>query len=221
MATFAIGDIHGCLTALNTLIGAVRPGRDDAVVLLGDYVNRGPDARGVIDRILYFQNETHVVALRGNHDAAMLDAQHDEKALRYWLKIGGEATLASYPGGTLGDVPPDHWKFLEHGCRDWHETAERIFVHATVDPKRDMDEQTFEDLRWARLEGNKKGHKSGKTVICGHTSQREGVPLDLGHTICIDTGCVYGLWLTCLDVDTGHYWQTNQSGAVREGDLSR
>ena len=221
MATYAIGDIHGCLRAFDTLLRAVAPGRDDTVVLLGDYVNRGPDARGVIERILYLKNETNLVALRGNHDAAMIDARENEKALGYWLRIGGEATLASYPGNSIETIPPDHWDFLVAYCRNWYETDSRIFVHATVDPRLDLDQQTTESMHWVRLEKDARAHKSGKTVICGHTSQKSGRPLHLGHTTCIDTGCVYGLWLTCLDVNAGAYRQANEAGSVREGHLGR
>jgi len=219
MATYAIGDIHGCLDAFLAIIRAVGPEREDTVVLLGDYVNRGPDSRGVIDRILFLRNETRVVALRGNHDATMIEARESQKALDYWKRIGGEATLESYPGGRLDGVPPDHWEFLVDGCRDWYETDSHIFVHATVDPKKDLADQPRETLHWERLDEKAKPHKSGKTVICGHTSQRDGSPLDLGHTICIDTGCVYGLWLTCLDVQSGRLWKANLRGEIREGHL--
>jgi serine/threonine protein phosphatase 1 len=221
MSVYAIGDIHGCLRALLTLLRELRPSTDDTVVLLGDYVNRGPDSRGVIERILYLRNETNLIALRGNHDAAMIDARRDEEARRYWRRIGGDSTLASYPGGTLEDVPPDHWSFLIDGCRDWHETETHIYVHATLDPRLDPEEQSTESLYWARVDQGTKPHKSGKTVICGHTSQRSGRPLDLGHTVCIDTGCVYGLWLTGVDVASGRVWQTNQGGEIRTGQMGR
>lgn len=217
--TYAIGDIHGCITAFTTMLRAVAPGKDDTVVLLGDYVNRGPDVRGVIERILYLRNETNVVALRGNHDAVMIDARRDERARKYWSRIGGEATLSSYPGGTLESVPPDHWSFLVDGCRDWYETDTHIFVHGVLDPAKDLEAQTTDSLYWEKLSDDAKPHKSGKTVICGHTAQRDGTPLDLGHTVCIDTGCVYGLWLTCLDVGTGRLWQTSEGGEVREDRL--
>lgn len=219
MATYAIGDIHGCLDAFLALIRAVGPEREDTVVLLGDYVNRGADSRGVIDRILYLRNETRVVALRGNHDATMIEARKGAKALEYWKRIGGDATLESYPGGRLDGVPPDHWEFLVDGCRDWYETESHIFVHATLEPKKKLEDQPQQALHWERLDEKAKPHRSGKTVICGHTSQRDGRPLDLGHTICIDTGCVYGLWLTCLDVQSGRMWQSNLRGQVREAHL--
>lgn len=222
MPTYAIGDIHGCLRALERVLGAVRPSRDDTVILLGDYVNRGPDSRGVIDRILYLKNETNLIALRGNHDATMIAARGKDGLGSSWRQMGGAPTLASYPGGSLDGVPPDHWDFLVEYCRDWYETPTHIYVHATADPKLDMADQTTHELYWQRLNPRAKPHRSGKTVVCGHTSQRDGRPLDLGHTVCIDTGCVYGLWLTGLEVETGHYWQVSDAPGVtrtREGQL--
>lgn len=221
MATYAIGDIHGCLKAFETILGMARPGRDDTVVALGDYVNRGPDSRGVIERMLYLKNETNLVALRGNHDASMVESRDNERMRRQWLRIGGKMTLESYAGGSLDGVPHGHWEFLSNFCRDWHETDTHIYVHATVDPNRGLGEQSIEDLHWERLTSKAKAHQSGKKVVCGHTSQRSGLPLDLGHTVCIDTGCVYGLWLTCLEVETGRYWQSNEEGLTNEGSLGR
>jgi len=221
MSTYAIGDIHGCLDAFNWLLVIASPGRADTLVTLGDYVNRGTDVRGVLDRMLYLKNETNLVALRGNHDAAMLAARASDENLRAWARIGGTATLASYPGHSLDGVPAEHWDFLENQCRNWYETPTHIFVHATVDPRLPLDKQTEDDLHWNRVNERTKPHRSGKTVVCGHTSQRSGRPLDLRHTVCIDTGCVYGLWLTCLDVDTGKYWQVNNEGGTRSGKLRR
>lgn len=220
MATYAIGDIHGCLRALETMLDAIGPGRDDTVVTLGDYVNRGPNSRDVIERLLYLRNATNLVALRGNHDATMVESRGNERMLGQWKRIGGETTLTSY-SGSLENVPAEHWEFLDEFCRDWYETDTHIYVHATADPNREMTGQTLEDLHWERLSNRAKPHRSGKTIICGHTSQRDGRPLDLGHTICIDTGCVYGLWLTGLEVETGRYWQTGEAGQKRESALSR
>jgi serine/threonine protein phosphatase 1 len=216
MPTYAIGDIHGCRNALDRILGVVRPSRDDTMILLGDYVNRGSDSRGVIDRILYLQNETNLIAIRGNHDASMVAAREDPRARQMWQRIGGDATLGSYPGRSLDGVPPDHWSFLTEFCRDWYETGTHIYVHATVDPNRDMGEQSTDNLYWQRLDPRAKAHRSGKKVICGHTSQHGGRPLDLGHTVCLDTGCVYGLWLTCLEVETGRYWQASDAPEVKK-----
>jgi serine/threonine protein phosphatase 1 len=95
-------------------------------------------------------------------------------------------------------------------------------VHANAHPDKALSDQSNLTLFWEKFEGSPaatRPHISGKTLICGHTAQMSGRPKNLGHAICIDT-CPYADgWLTCLDVDTGHYWQANQEGASREGTL--
>lgn len=219
MSTYAIGDIHGCLGALDRILELVQPTSADTVVTLGDYVNRGPNARGVIDRVIEIGQRLSLVSLRGNHDSMMLAARGGSRERLDWVSMGGAATLESYPGGSLEGVPEEHWEFLSNFCRDWYETDTHLYVHASVNPGKPMAKQKVHDLHWKRLGRGTAPHSSGKTVICGHTAQRSGEPVDLGHTICIDTGCVYGLWLTCLEVETGRYWQTKEEGWSREGHL--
>ena len=111
-------------------------------------------------------------------------------------------------------------RFLE-GCADYHETDTHIFVHANYYPDLPMDEQPVGMLRWESLrETTPSRHESGKTVIVGHTSQKGGEILDLGHLLCIDTNCHGGGWLTALDVGSGRYWQANEQGQVRAAALS-
>jgi serine/threonine protein phosphatase 1 len=209
----AIGDIHGCTTALDALLALVAPTPEDLIITLGDYVDRGPDSRGAIDRLLKLSKTHHLIALRGNHDIMMLDALRGE-APGAWWSVGGSQTLASYQGGSLADVPESHRAFLER-TRDWYETQTHFFVHANVDPARPLGEQNDGLLFWEQLHDMPLPHMSGKIMICGHTSQKTGVPLNLGHAVCIDTW-VYGKgWLTCLEVRTGKIWQANQRGETR------
>jgi serine/threonine protein phosphatase 1 len=140
-----------------------------------------------------------------------------------WLSVGGTQALASYgrapgPMGRLEDVPPEHWAFLDDDLADWHETDTHLFVHAGLDPGLPMDEQTELMLFWEFLNPEwGYQHVSGKTVVCGHTSQRSGQVLDLGSTVCIDTYAYGGGWLTCLDVHARRYWQADVMGRAREG----
>lgn len=219
--TLTIGDIHGCLTALETLLEAVEPGPEDVVVTLGDYVDRGPDSRGVIDRLLRLSGETQLYPLLGNHEVMMVGAWRDGQETN-WLEYGGEQTLESYGSptkqGTFADVPDHHWDFLTTACAWYHESSQHLFAHAGLQPDTPIAEQIPLWLFWEKLNPETAlAHCSGKTVVCGHTPQRDGLPLNLGHTICIDT-FVYGEdgWLTCLDVDTGEYWQANQAGESRK-----
>jgi serine/threonine protein phosphatase 1 len=218
MRVLAIGDIHGCLQAFETLLDAVQPTPEDLLVLLGDYIDRGPDSRGVLERILRLKQTHRLVTLCGNHEQMMLEARISPEVHSGWLASGGVATLWSYGSdgkpGTLDDVPDEHWSFLE-GCQDWLETERWLFVHANLDAAQPVEQQSVAILRWQKFD-NPLPHMSGKTMICGHTRQSGGVPCNLGHAICIDTW-VYGEgWLTCLEPSTGHLWQANQHGRRRE-----
>ena len=200
----------------------VAPRPDDRIITLGDYVDRGPDSRGVIDRLIPLFDSGQLVALRGNHDQMMVQAR-DRYDRRMWLAVGGKQTLESYghwPGDEDYDrVPERHWRFLEKDCLDHHETDTHFFVHANVYPDLPLPEQPTYMLLWEKLDGPVL-HMSGKVLVCGHTRQASGVPLDLGSSVCIDTG-VYDSegWLTCLHVESGKYWQANQRGQTRKGYL--
>jgi serine/threonine protein phosphatase 1 len=224
MRLLAIGDIHGCLGPLDDLLSWVDVRADDQLVFLGDYVDRGPDSCGVLTRLIALRLQRRVVCLRGNHEIMMLEAWkggRDDKKM--WLSVGGVQTLGSYgtaPGrtGTFSDVPREHWDFLEHNLLDYYETERFIFVHAGVSYGVDMDEQADNVLYWEFL-GNEMRHQSGKTVVVGHTSQKTGEPKVVPGAACIDTYCHGGGWLTCLDAETGRYWQTDALGRRREGQL--
>src|SRR5262245_2164924 len=117
--TIAIGDIHGCSAALAALIDVVSPTPDDTLVTLGDYIDRGPDSRGVIDQLMALAGRCRLVPLAGNHEEVLADALADIAGLRRWLTLGGADTLRSYgwtPGGprrALADwIPAAHGTFL-------------------------------------------------------------------------------------------------------------
>jgi serine/threonine protein phosphatase 1 len=216
MRTLAIGDIHGCLNALDLLLARVDLRADDRLIALGDYVDRGPDSRGVLDRLIRLHEAGQLIALRGNHDAMMLDARK-ARGRSLWLAVGGCETLSSYgvafpDAFRITDIPDRHWRFLEEDLVDWHEIDTHFFVHAGVYYDIPLAEQPEDVLLWEKL-ADPLPHVSGKVMVCGHTKQPSGVPLNLGHAICIDTG-IYEPdgWLTCLDVRTGQYWQANQRG---------
>lgn len=223
MRVLAIGDVHGCLEPLDALLDWVRPGPDDTVVTLGDYVDRGPDTKGVLDRLIGLKREgLRLVCLRGNHELMMLAARDGRSDLKMWLSVGGVQALASYAPGSkqvasgLLAIPAAHWEFLEYNLLDYYETETHIFVHAGVYPDHDLDEQPENMLYWEFLPEAMR-HQSGKTVVCGHTSQKSGEPKVIPGAVCIDTYCHGGGWLTCLEAGTGRYWQTNLRGDRREG----
>jgi serine/threonine protein phosphatase 1 len=226
MRILAIGDIHGCSVALRTLLDAVAPTPEDLLITLGDYVDRGPDSPGVLDLLLELHATGRLIALRGNHEQMMTDARDDLSNRREWCGCGGKETLQAY--GILAwhylertempAIPEAHWQFLERALVDYYETETHVFVHANLDPDRPFAEQPGSVLRWQGLRPERtRPHGSGKVMICGHTEQRSGVPLNLGHAICIDTYAYGSGWLTCLDVASGEYWQANRLGQVRSG----
>ncbi len=214
----AIGDIHGASTALNTLLEGVKIRPDDTLVTLGDYVDRGPDSRAVLERLCQLQHTTRLVSLRGNHEVAMLAAFHSRRGLEDWLGIGGDAALRSYNTTSLADIPRHHVEFIQ-SLRSSHETERHFFVHANAEPDRELAEQDDYTLYWQPLTSAPARHMSGKVMICGHTPQRSGIPKNWGTAVIVDTAAGHGGWLTCLDVRSGRYWQADEAGRTREGEL--
>ena len=153
----------------------------------------------------------------------MLAARNSDEGFANWMAVGGKETLASYSPfddpGRLADVPDSHWEFLENHLRDFYETERHFFVHANAYPHLPLADQPDYMLFWEHIDQWTSPHVSGKIMICGHTSQNTGLPLNLGFAVCIDTAACKGRWLTCLEVETGYYWQANEYGQTREAFL--
>jgi serine/threonine protein phosphatase 1 len=209
MSLYAIGDLHGCPDELEVVLDAVAPGTGDTVVFLGDYVDRGPAVRRLVDRLLRLDAEPFTsVFLKGNHEDMLLayvgvGGLHGE----VYLENGGGMTLASYgvPAGTArGDatrarLPEDHLAFFQR-CRMCHLAPPFLFVHAGIRPGIALTDQSDEDLLWIREEFFLRRHALPYTVVFGHTPSREA-RVDLPYSLGLDTGLVYGNKLSCLDVD--------------------
>lgn len=221
MRTLAIGDIHGCNTALTTLLKQLGLRPDDKLIFVGDYIDRGPASRQVIETLLELKKSFSPVFLRGNHEVMILDARRDPLKANLWRSYGGLEALESYGAGFrkrwASAIPEEHWKFIESTVR-FLETETHIFVHACLDPELDLNDQPDWLLYWEFLD-RLKPHKSGKQIICGHTPQRSGKIKNLGFALCIDTAPASGGWLAALDVDAGNYWQANERGQTRRGAL--
>lgn len=212
--TLAIGDIHGCDAALAALLDALQPAAEDLLIVLGDFVDRGPHSRQVIERLLQLQQHCQLIVLRGNHEAMLLDGLEDEDERHFWLTFGGQATLDSY-GGSLPDIPLEHLEFLRNSLR-FYETTTHLFVHANYQPQLPLEHQPEVLRMWTHLGVQLPGpHVSGKTAVVGHTPQLDGEVLDLGHLICLDTFCYGGGWLTAMDVVTRQIWQAAAYGRLR------
>jgi serine/threonine protein phosphatase 1 len=221
MRTLAIGDIHGCSASLKAVLEVAEVTPSDFLIFLGDYIDRGPDSKGVVARIIELSEQQNVVALRGNHEVMILSARDDALQSNLWRSYGGDEALRSYGAGYSDQwqcfVPPEHWSFFER-TKPWFETETHIFVHATLAPELDLPDQPDYVVYWESCVIQLR-HKTGKTVVCGHTPQRSGFPTMGEYCVCIDTGVNSGGWLTCLDVDSGRFWQANERGARRLGNL--
>lgn len=214
--TIAIGDIHGYAAALHALLRAIDPQPDDTLVALGDYIDRGPDSREVIERMIALRQQCQLVPLLGNHDEMLLNiCQGKMELMSGWMLFGGDATVASYYGNVPDDVPREHVEFLQE-CGRVYETERHFFVHANYYPNLELQQQPSEALRWESLRDRRPlPHCSGKIAVVGHTAQRDGEILDLGFLKCIDTWIYGNGWLTALDVDTGQVWQADKEGRMR------
>ncbi len=208
---YAIGDIHGCAAQLSALHAAIaadladRPVAAPLLLHIGDYVDRGPDSRGVIERLCQGApiNGVPTVNLLGNHENTMLDALGGERAAATdWLFGGGRPTLESY--GADPDGPRDQWRaalpaphldFL-HGLALSHREGGYAFVHAGVRPGVALDAQARDDLLRMRQPFLYSEADFGAVVVHGHTPVKH--PVVRHNRIAIDTGAVFGGSLTCL-----------------------
>lgn len=214
MRVLAIGDIHGCYRSLSTLVDSVAIEPDDILITLGDYIDRGPDSKAVLDWLIEREKTGRLIPLIGNHEKMMQTARHGQPYLDAWLGCGGRAALRSYGSDDLDAVPDQHWDFLDR-CRMYYELKTHFFVHANALPDYALEDQPDYALVWESL-SKPVPHESGRVMVCGHTPQRGGKPLNLEHTICIDT-CAHGNgWLTCFDIRSGKCWQSNEQGETRQ-----
>ena len=197
--TYAIGDIHGCLNKLKDLVNQCQldAGKHPTkFVFLGDYIDRGPDSRGVVEFLINLQSQQPdlIVCLAGNHEELALGAlcadQYD-----HWLQNGGDATLRSYGIGLAEDLPPHHIDWL-NTLVDQHDDGRRLFVHAGIDPARPLDQQDDHDLRWMREPFLSDDRDYGRLIVHGHTPLLTSMPDQRHNRLNLDTGAVYGGPLT-------------------------
>ena len=219
-----IGDIHGFITPLNLLLDHLKPDLEDTLVTLGDYIDRGPHSKDVLFKLIQLKPITNLKMLIGNHDLMFLESIHFKRFNTDWLLYGGLQTLESFgvdlanPDFELFDA--EIVDFLKSECSRYWEDEKHIFVHAGVDPLIPLDQQSDKLLFWDKLDPNFSGHQSGKKVVCGHTRQTSGIPLNLGHLLCLDTNVYGGGWLTCCDLNSMEYWQANALGEFRQAKIT-
>ena len=219
---FVVGDIHGCAAELEVLLAALPLAAGDTLACLGDYCDRGPDSKRVIDLLLDLEARATfaTVFLRGNHEDMWLGFMgRDGHWGEAWIANGGDKALASYglaansvPATVAPALPPTHLAFLDR-LGLYHDTPTHLLVHAGIDPRRPFAEQDSEELLWIREPFLDAPHGLGRTIVFGHTPSRE-VRVDLPYKIGIDTGCVYGGALTCLSASENYLWQVRLGSRV-------
>lgn len=231
---YAIGDIHGQLAMLEAALQRIEAdgGPDARVVFLGDYTDRGPDSRGVVDLLARGQAEgRNWVCIKGNHDRmfSMFMEDHprnDDRLLvgYHWLhpRIGGVETLQSY-GVDVAErerihqvhdrarsaVPPEHLSFLD-GLKTAHQEGEMLFVHAGIRPGLPLEQQTEEDLVWIRQEFLTDTRAHPWLVVHGHTHVKRAE--HHGNRVNLDTGAGYGHPLTAAVFEGRDCWLLTDEG---------
>jgi serine/threonine protein phosphatase 1 len=237
MRTYAIGDIHGQLDMLKAAhahieADKIRVGDPDAQIIhLGDYVDRGPDSKGVIDYLMDgMANGKPWQAIMGNHDQMFCyfvrdGIAHDDeiKADLSWLnpRLGGDTTLASYgvtsvdgefEAGMLASqkaVPEEHLQFLENLPLKI-QVGNYVFVHAGVRPGVPLEEQTRNDMIWIRDGWLDYTGELPYMVVHGHTAIEN--PTHFGNRIDIDTGAGRGRYLTAIVVEDDEQFVITATG---------
>ena len=217
-----MGDVHGCLAALDAVVNAIDLDPSDSLILLGDFVDRGPDSAGVLDRLIELRERCFLFTIMGNHDELMLDVLEERMwNLGKWLMYGGQQTLKSYGTDSVSDIPKAHIEFLK-GCLPYCETEHHFFTHANYLENKPLPKTPDQVLRWESLQARSPGpHYSGKMAVLGHTAQKDGCLLYRGHLLCLDTYCYGTGCLTAFDVGTGEYWQANRQGNLLKHEIFR
>lgn len=181
----AITDIHGELSKLESVLSKIETRDDDIFVFMGDYIDRGPNSKGVIDRVIA-QSETHkCIYLIGSHEYAYLHARQKDSYYDYlFWNYGGPATVKSY--GSFENIYKTHGEFLDN-LQFYYLTDNYLFVHAGINPRYSLEEQDETDFVYIRSAFYNHPHNLPQKIIFGHTEFSE--PQIQKDKICIDLGC--------------------------------
>jgi len=219
---YAIGDIHGRFDLLFQLMRAIvsdvnmRERAQKRIVILGDFIDRGPDSAKIVEALTTLRTDERVIVLKGNHEAALVDGiRGDRSALEAWIDFGGDATLRSYGAKDDEIWPADTRKLVDNVRRiipapvvDWLEdlpvtysAGSYLFVHAGIKPGVALTKQRDDDLLWVRDEFTSSTADHGAIVVHGHT---------ISERVCVEPNRI--------GVDTGAYRTGRLSAVGLEGD---
>ena len=190
---FAIGDIHGCKRTFQKLLEEINIRKSDTIFCIGDYIDRGPDSKGVIDLILDLRKRGfRVSTLRGNHEQMMMESDAKRTDFMDWNINGGDTTLESFGVASFHDFAPEYKDFFKR-TRYYFESGPFIFVHAGLNFG---PEDLFEDrdaMLWMRNITIDKKKLGDRIIIHGHTPRplEEIVNPERDDVYNLDAGCVY------------------------------
>lgn len=199
MHIFAVGDIHGCYDLLQKLMEKIPVRMSDLLVFLGDYIDRGSHSREVVDFLINLEKKREkdkTIFLMGNHEKMFLDYLNGKNEDLFFAN-GGMKTVKSYTNKGRLYLPPTHLEFFK-SLRVYFETDDYFFVHAGVQPGLSLTEQKEEDMLWIRGEFIFSDFRFNKKIVFGHTPSKNFLPYFDSNKIGIDTGAVYGGFLTAI-----------------------
>ncbi len=207
MRLYAVGDIHGCYDKLKSLLSKLPLSDEDLLIFLGDYIDRGPDSRKVIDYLLELKmnRQDKVIFLKGNHEKMFLDYLNG-KNKELFLLNGGQSTIEQYEEEGVLKIPDAHLDFF-HSLKTIYVTEKYVFVHAGLKPAVSIDWQQDDDLLWIRGDFIFSDFDFKKKVIFGHTPMKSFQPFFDKNKIGIDTGAVYGGFLTAIQLPEEKIYQ--------------
>lgn len=198
----AFGDIHGMFDEFMELWNSTDIQENDIIVFLGDYIDRGPKSKEVLDFLMNLSVRNEVVFLRGNHEDMMLHRLISYNMAYCWLTNGGVEALKSFGTDQINGIPNEYISWLKNNTRLYYQpdNTNLLFVHAGINPNFPLDEQAESELMWIRDEFiNYKGD-FGVKVIHGHTPSMNKVDVR-PNRINVDTGSCFGGHISCVTVD--------------------
>ncbi len=212
---FALGDVHGCAATMRHLFwNILRIEAGDTVILLGDFVDRGPDTKGVLDEIFFLKKkEIKVVLLRGNHEEIMMNAFTSNQAHAYWCNVGGTAVLDSFETDSIMDIPDEYVELIDSSV-NYFEVDNFIFVHAGLNFEQNNPFDDEHAMRWIRKMPSSDPWLKSRKLIHGHTPEPiEKIIYNQHPIINLDGGCVYSDqgelgFLVALEMNSMQYYYT-------------
>lgn len=211
MNLFVVGDVHGCLNELELMFDRIDIRHDpgDKIAFVGDYIDRGPDSKGVVDFLIEKSKSYDMTFIKGNHEDMMMTGTYG------WLYNGGVQALYSYGFGPNDITHEMERDFFDHHCPPDHKEfynnlklvekfGKVVVCHAGIHPTFAWDKQDEQTLIWTRDFYNYEGpFKDDVFVVHGHTPRdKNGQRWEFDNRVNIDHGCVFGGHLSCLQIDT-------------------